>query len=359
MLDTFGVEEEFMLVDSRTLAPVDLAGDAVAELKALPHRGDVTNEFLSSQVEYATSVCRSIEDARDEIHDFRSDLSVWARKHDLVALGSGTPFKTPEKPPVFPSERYERIAHDVGLLAREHLVNGMHVHVGVSNADEAVHVLNGLRPWLPLLLALSSNSPFWAGQDTAHHSWRSIQMRRWTTYGIPPYLHDSEEYEGLCTRLRGVGATTDYSANGWMIRLSAQFPTVEIRVCDTQLDPTSAVAMASILRALAHASADATSHQGKPVRLHVLDSELWHAARYGISNGVYDPVTDLHSAFPSALRSLHSVIEPHVRMQGSGDLIDEYVDRILVDGTGAARQRDARRLGHDDLVALYELTFLS
>lgn len=334
MLNTFGVEEEFMLVSSRTLAPVDLATEAVAELKVLPHRGRVMNEFLSSQVEYATSVCRSIEDARDELHTFRGELRAWARERDLIAMGSGTPFDIPENLPVFPSERYERIAHDVGLLAREHLLNGMHVHVGISSGDEGVHVLNGLRPWLPLLVALSPNSPFWAGQDTAHHSWRSIQTRRWTTYGTPPFLHDFEEYESLCTRLRGVGATTSYSANSWAVRLSAQLPTVEIRLCDTQLDLTSALAMASILRALAHASAD-SPHQPIPVRMHVLDSELWHAARYGITNSVYDPLTDSHSAFPNALSSLRRVIEPHLRIQGAEDCANDFLDRVLVEGTGA------------------------
>lgn len=356
MMRTFGIEEEFMLVDRRTLAPVDLAGDAVAELGERPHRGEVTNEFLPSQLEHATAICEDLEEARLAISSFRSELGAWAKQHGLRAIGSGTPFDLPGGPPEFSSARYRRIARDVGMLAGEHLINGMHVHVGVSGLEEGVRVVNGLRPWLPLLVGLSSNSPFWAGADTGHHSWRSIQVRRWTTHGTPPHFHDYEEYQSLVARLQGVGATSSYSSNGWAVRLSPRFPTVEIRVCDAQLGSDSTLGLASVLRALAHACAqdDRPPHH---VRTHVLDSEWWHAARWGITQRIYDPTSDSQQDAAEAIASLRGVIAPAAQEQRADDCVAEFFERIAIEGTGATRQRDALRDGVEGLSRLHARAF--
>lgn len=186
MEDTFGVEEEFMLVDPQSLAPVPIADAAIGELREAVSGGTVTSEFLPSQVEFATGVCRTPGEARRDLGGFRRLLGEWAVRHGTLVTPAGTSFAMMEAAPRLRGERYPRIAQDIGMLTIEHLINGMHVHVGISDPEEGVRVLNGLRPWLPLMLALSANSPFWAGQDTGHSSWRMIHNRRWTTYGVPP-----------------------------------------------------------------------------------------------------------------------------------------------------------------------------
>ena len=211
MQDTFGIEEEFMLVEHDTLVPTPVAESAIAALVSASGEGAVTSEFLPSQIEYATEICRTPADAWRGVLGFRRLLGDWAEQHGVIALPSGTPFQTMREVPVLPGERYRKIARDVGHLTVEHLVNGMHVHVGISDREEGVRVLSGLRGWLPLLLALSGNSPFWAGADTTYHSWRSIQTRRWTTHGIPPELDDAAAYDLLEKRLTGIGATQEYS----------------------------------------------------------------------------------------------------------------------------------------------------
>lgn len=352
MQETFGIEEEFMIADPHTLTPVPAGQDAAAALDGAIKVGKVTPEFLPSQIEYATEVCQDAAQAWRGVNTFRRLLRGWAHQHDLVVVPSGTPFQTPAEPPEFAGERYQNIAHDVGRLATEHFVNAMHVHVGISDAEEGVRVLNGLRCWLPLILALSSNSPFWAGDDTGHHSWRSIQTRRWTTYGVPPHFESAREYEALRSRLMGIGATQEYCTMSWSARLSELYPTVEVRVCDTQLTARHTVALSLIIRALAHACAD--PHYFPPaVGAPVLDVELWNASRSGLSGKIYDPSTDAHTSARTAIRSLRTLIEPHLPGDGSARIIDAMLREISAEGTGAAVQRRAMSRGPAALADLY------
>ena len=125
------------------------------------------------------------------------------------------------------------------------------MHVGFDDRDERVRALLRLRPWLPTLLALSSNSPFWAGHDTGFDSWRAIHSRQWTTYGSPPAFTDAADYDETVSALIGIGATLDGGTINWNIRLAVLHPTVEIRVCDAQLDAQSVLTLALLIRALA------------------------------------------------------------------------------------------------------------
>ena len=344
MEDTFGVEEEFMIVDARTLAPVSIADSAIADLRSAVTGGAVTAEFLPSQVEFSTGICRTPGEAGRDIGGFRRLLSAWAARHGVLVTPAGTSFTMMDTAPRLRGERYPRIARDIGMLTIEHLVNGMHVHVGISDPEEGVRVLNGLRPWLPLLLALSANSPFWAGADTGHSSWRAIQTRRWTTYGIPPHVGDFAEYSALRERLRGVGATQEYCETSWSVRLSEHFPTVEVRVCDVQLTPQAALAVALIVRSLAHVCAD-PAYEPIAVRSHVLDAELWHAARHGVAGTVYVPDGDAHVTASDALHALWRRIAPVARSQGSTRIITAHLRALAAGRTPVHEQRAALEEG--------------
>lgn len=342
-LQTFGIEEEFMLVDRRTLAPAQLAGAALKHLGQLTREGSISCEFLPSQVEHATQVCTEVNEAEQSLLGFRRALAEWSDQHDLIAIPSGTPFVVSHDkvPPLI--DRYELIAEDVGFIASEHFMNGMHVHIGIESAEQGVQVLNGLRPWLPVLLAMSSNSPFWAGSDSGHHSWRAIQTRRWTTSGIPPHFADAGEYETIHQRMLGVGATQEYAKTNWAIRLSEHYPTVEVRVFDVQLTAHEAVSLAEIVRALANAAAD-DRLPNAPARTHVLDAELWHAARWGLTNGLYDPISGQHSSADFVLAQLSLVTRPYLERDGALHAVRAFLRDIELGITGAARQRES--LGH-------------
>lgn len=343
---TFGLEEEFVLLDPRTLTTRDVGLQAVEQLRGIGP-GLVVREFFPSQIEYATPVCRTVGEALADVAAFRRRLAEWADAAGVVVASTGSPFAASERAPELHG-RYATIAHDIAGLTTEHQLNGLHVHVGIPDRDAGIRASNFLRPWLPVLLALAANSPFWHGQDTGFASWRAIHSRRWTTHGIPPYFADAAEHDEARARLVGVGATSDAGTINWHTRLSAAHPTLEVRVCDAQLDPHSSVALAALIRALVVVGFD--SDVPRPTRYEGWDAALWHAARHGTASTLVDPRSGRLVPAAVVIDALHDLIRPHL-----GDDDDRVIDGFLADvaqgGGGAAQQRRAHRRGR--LVALY------
>ncbi len=346
---TFGIEEEFVLLDPATLAPVDCGLDAVAELDDQAV-GSVVREFLPSQVEFASAPCATADEALAQLGGFRHRLSAWADDVGVVAAGTGTPFRVGGATPSWDG-RYAVIAADIGAIADEHHINGLHVHVGIPDRDDRVHASNGLRPWQHVLLALSSNSPYWAGRDTDFASWRAIHSRRWTTYGVTPWFTDAAEYDATFELLSGVGATSDAGAVNWYARLSAKHPTLETRTCDVQLDPASTVALAVVVRALVAAALERSAEP--PDGPEAWDAALWHSARWGTAGTLLDPETVRLAPATAVLARLHARVSPYLADRFERVLVDGYLRRVVECGTGAAFQRRAAQQGCPALAGLY------
>jgi carboxylate-amine ligase len=346
MATTFGIEEEFLLLDPGTLTPVDCAAQITA-LDDGRHAGTVGREFLCSQVEYAKPVCTTMTDAHDALLGFRRRLGQWADGAGVVAAGSGTPFGRGTSATVSPGARYSRISSEAAALGRDHQIDGLHVHVGVDR-DSGVRACNALRRWLPVLLALSGNSPFWDARDTGCDSWRAIHSRRWTTYGIPPVFRDPDDYDDTVAALIGIGATVDAKALNWNMRLSATFPTLEVRVCDAQLDAESSVALAVVVRALVDSArtGDASSAQDRAP----WDAALWHAARHGVSDALVHPFTGRLAPAQDVLNTLRKHIAPHLHGSDETRAVDALLERPH---TGAGLQREAYGAGLPALTQLY------
>lgn len=347
MATTFGIEEEFVMLDPVTLATADARG-AVASL-ASSRDGVVTKEFFRSQIEHATHVCTDALEALDCLLAFRDRLSSWAREWGLVAAGAGTPLRIGHDSSLSEDERYARIAAQVAGIAPEHQINGLHVHVGIPDRDTGMRASNALRPWLPILLAMSANSPFWNGTDTGFHSWRAIHGRRWTTSGITPWFADASAYDDAVARLSGIGATSDLGTINWNIRLSNAYPTVEIRVFDAQLDAWSAVALAIIARILVEHARD----RFDPTQFDVTDAALWHAARYGVSSTLVHPTEGELIPAVDALLLLQREVDPHLQTAFERTCVDGLFARLAAGSTGAAAQRLARSRGDAALADLY------
>jgi carboxylate-amine ligase len=351
---TFGIEEEFVLLDPHTLIAVDRAPEAIAALSGA--RGAVGKEFFPSQIEFASPVFTSVTEALDAVREFRRSLAAWAEAAGLVAAGTGTPFRTGPGSEISPDVRYAHIADDIAGVTPDHQINGLHVHVGIPDAESGVRASNTLRVWLPTLLALSSNSPYWHGEDTGFDSWRAIHSRRWTTYGAPPFFRDAAEHDAARWALRGIGATSDPGTINWNVRLSARYPTVEVRVFDAQLDPRSSVALAAITRALV-ASADlptVPAARDQPSEaMDLTDAALWHAARFGLGGTLVHPFSGRVLPARDVLHAFDDRIRPHLADPAERDLVDELLRRAIRDGSGAARQRRARTSGLGGLARLY------
>lgn len=343
---TFGIEEEFMLLDPRRLTPVDLGRRVVDDLRG-DGAGEVAREFFCSQIEYATPVCETVADAEDALLGFRRRLAQWAADAGVVAAGTGTPIQAARHPAVSSGERYARVATDVGALADDHQINGLHVHVGIPDRDTGVQASNTLRPWLPVLLALSANSPFWDGAETGYDSWRAIHSRRWTTYGVPPRFRDADDYDRTVAKLIGVGATSDEGTINWTVRLSSKYPTLEVRVCDAQLDPSASVALAAIIRALVGTAA---MHEPDRTPDSPADAALWHAARFGLGTTLVHPLTGRPAPSREVLRLLHDRTAPLLREDNERAAVDAFLRRAV---NGAAFQRRAAASGTPALALLF------
>jgi glutamate---cysteine ligase / carboxylate-amine ligase len=339
---TFGIEEEFVLLDRATLTPVPVSAELRSELARFDFGGGVVHsEFLLSQLEYASPVLRTFEEAAQSLWAFRTALDGCTDGHGVVAAGVGTPFANPTQTLVTADDRYVEIADSMGALALEHHISGLHVHVGVPDRNAAIRALNYLRPWLPVLLAMSANSPFWCGKDTTFGSWRAIQYRRWTTAGCPPVFANAADYDRRTQALIGIGVTPDKGSISWSARLSARHPTVEIRVADAQLEPSTTLFLALLGRALVATSMDRPTNPPVDPGPELLDAALWHAARHGLSGELVHPVEGKLAPATEAIESL--LDETHQALKAAGDLaiVTALAEQLLLIGTGADRQRHA------------------
>lgn len=336
----FGIEEEFMFLSADRLLPVAAAEAARALLQGEPELAPyVGAEFLASQIEYSSPILTTRTQALEALSCFRAHLGRIADSAGVHAAGTGLPFDTDDWPAPTPGPRYEHIRADVRSVAHDHQVNALHVHVNVPSRDAGVHALNGVRPWIPVLLALGSNSPFWHGRDTGFASWRSLLARRWATGGCPPHFRDATDYDARAARLVEVGASVDLACIAWDARLSERFPTLELRVFDSQLDAESAVVLALLSRALVVTSLDAEPVAGAPPEL--LDAQLWLAARDGLHGRLVNPVGGSLEATGEVVAALVRHVRPALQALGDADFVEAALAQRLRDGTGADRQRAA------------------
>src|SRR5690349_9451783 len=223
---TMGVEEEFYLVD----AEGDLVQEAAETVGEPDDDVDLKPELLRSQVESGSVVQREHAALHADLIGLRATLAEGARAHGARLISSGTAIYLPNDPPdVAPSARYRRIADHVGRFVVEDATCRCHVHIGVADRETVVVVSNHLRPWLPVLLALSANSPFHRGEDTGYASSRYLLWGRWPTAGPPPYLESAEHYEAIARGLLVSEVALDRGMIYWDIRPSEHQPTIEIR----------------------------------------------------------------------------------------------------------------------------------
>lgn len=210
-----------------------------------------------------------------------------------------------------------------------------------------------MRRWLPVLLAMSANSPFWCGQDTAFSSWRAIEYRRWTTAGCPPVFIDAADYDRRTRALIGIGATPDKGSISWASRLSNHQPTVEIRVFDAQLEPSSTLLLALLGRALVATSMGRTGDSRPAPGPELLDAALWHAARHGLSGELVHPVENCLAPASVVIQAL--LDETRQALKSSGDLAiaTALTEQLLLVGTGADRQRQAFAQGGKEGLAAF------
>ncbi|MET4098905.1 carboxylate-amine ligase [Agrococcus sp. UYP10] len=355
---TFGVEEEVILLEPGSLAPVDIADEVIAELEhsdADVHW--ITHEYLRAQVEFSSPVLADADAADRVVREFRRAVAGAVARRGLLAASSGTAYGA-GRSATGAGERYARFAQELGAIHPDHRIQGLHVHVAVSSREEGVAVMRALRPWLAPLLALTANSPCFGGVDTGFASWRTIVGRRFTTASVPPAFADAADYDRRVRALVGLGATLDRSSIFWMMRLAERYPTIELRVFDAQLTADETVGAALLARALVEsAAAGDLPHAAAAAHAEHLDAAVWHAARHGLDDVLVDPVTASIAPARHVIERMLDAVRPALDASGDRDRVEALIARLRAEGNGAARQRAALAEGVPALERLLRTSF--
>lgn len=352
---SFGVEEEYLLLDEATGSPVDRAAELIRSFERSGEGAE--HEFFSSQLETSTPVCRDAVEAEAALTLFRSSMSRAASEHGVVLAGTGLPPIGGETVgTVTPRPRYRAIEAEMRNVAAHQYSTGLHVHVEVPSREAGVDALARLSRWAPALLALTANSPLWSGAPTGFASWRHVMGLLWPVAGYPPPFQDAADYERSVSRLIASGVLLDSGVVTWVARLSENYPTLELRIADAQLEVRDTVAFAALVRALVdRCLSDALEHPERPrLAPGLVNGAVWMAARDGLEATLVDPLTaEPRPAFELVGLMIGSVER---ELEGFGDLqrVERYVERLRREGGPARRQLERfRETGISGLIGLY------
>ncbi|MFK0168974.1 glutamate--cysteine ligase [Streptomyces sp. NPDC090306] len=339
---TVGVEEELLLVDPETGEPKAFSAAVLARAArddAAP--GVFEKELYGQQLEFATrpqadmgALGAEILRCREEAARHSEDLGC-----AVVALASSP---LPVSPTLTTSERYAWMEERYGLPVQEQLVCGCHVHVAVDSDEEGVAVLDRIRPWLPVLTAISTNSPFWQGRDSGYASYRTQVWTRWPSAGPTEPFGSAEGYHRRVADMVATGAIRDEHMAYFDARLSDTYPTVEVRVGDVCLHADTALLLAALVRGLVETAARQwRSGAGVPGHsVSLLRLAGWQAARSGLDGPLLDPGT----LRPRPARDVVAALLDHVGDalvdSGDTDLARDTVARLVKHGNGARVQRE-------------------
>jgi carboxylate-amine ligase len=350
---TLGVEEEYLLVDAVTLA---LRADGEALATARRRVGDrVESEITTAQVEVATPVCGSLAEVRAQLGRLRHAVAAAVATDGCRLLVAGThPFGSWRDQRLTPKARYVELLERWGLLALQQGINGCHVHVAVPDPDTRIAVLDRVRPWLPVLLALTASSPFWEGVDTGYASYRSQWYSRWPIAGPPPLLGDDAGFRARVAELTEIGVVRDASFLYWDVRPSARYPTLEFRVADVCPLLDDAVLHAGLARSLVRTLA---GQAAAGVAVPTLPDDVaraaqWRAARYGLGDRLLHPVERRLRPAADVVAALLALVDEDLAAHGERDEVAALAAAALARGSSAERQRTLAHGSGGDLVAV-------
>jgi len=339
---TLGVEEEYMLLDGETFDLVQHVDTVLAATSGHELESRINPELMQSVLEIATPVCHSAADVESELRKLRGYVCDLARERGMRVGSAGThPFSLFERQRITARDRYRNLVDQMQYVARRELIFGMHVHVAVDDPEKAIQVVNGLLVHVPMLLALSANSPFWRGEPTGLASSRQMVFAAFPRSGPPPRFASYAEYAEVVGQLEKTGCIADYTHIWWDIRLHPRLGTVEIRICDAVTRVEEAVALTAYCQALVkHFCERHERGEDIPSYHRILTTEnKWLAARYGLEAPVMDLATGRRNRVSVAqlVRRTLKELEPHARELGS-DRELAGVREILSRGNGSDRQ---------------------
>jgi glutamate---cysteine ligase / carboxylate-amine ligase len=333
---TVGIEEEVMLLDETSWA---LAHRIDSVLPRLPRTGSesFTAETHGSALEIQTDVHARIDAAIEELATLRRELDATLRPLSMRAASAGThPFAVWQEIVVSAGERYQFVYGSMRELARREPTFGLHVHVGVPSTEAAIHATNRLRTHIPLLLALSVNSPFWQGRDTGLASARTPLFQAFPRVGIPRAFADYAEYVETVDVLIRCDAVPEPTFLWWDVRPQPRFGTVEVRIMDAQTTLADTAAIAALVQCIVRAEVEGADHLERPMPQEVLEENRFLAARDGMDTELIEPELGRRVPVRELLADLVAVCRPHAEALGCAAELEDVIR--LGERTGAQRQ---------------------
>ncbi|MBG6135139.1 carboxylate-amine ligase [Longispora fulva] len=353
----FGVEEEFLVVDPASRVVVPHAEGVIRRARErLGAR--VSGEITKMQLETKTDPCGSAKELFAQLTEARGVLGACAAAEGVRVVATGTSVLAGTvPPPITEGARQDRGIAKFRGLHDEQAICAVHVHVEMPDRDRALRVSNHLRPFLPVLITLTANSPFWDGRDSGYASWRTTVWPRWPVAGPPPFFTSVAHYDGLIDTFLSVGALVDTGTIFWDIRPSVSHPTIEIRVADVPITAEESALYAALVRALVvHVGAAVDrGEDGPEVSPELLRVAYWQASRDGLAGDGLDVRTGLLVPAAEQVRNLFDLVRPVLEDNGDLDLVSGWLRRLFDGGTGATRQRAAAERAGDPAGAVDHL----
>lgn len=341
---TIGIEEEYLLVDRDSRALVEVPQAMMAECEAAL-ADKVSPEYMQCQIEIGTGVCTTVAEARDDLRNLRRTIADCAAKHNAAPIAASChPFADWKKQHHTDKDRYNQIRQDLGGVMRRMLICGMHVHVGLGDDALRADLLSQLSYFLPHLLALSSSSPFWQGEDTGLASYRLSVFDTLPRTGLPPQLNSWDEYRRSVEALVDLGLIEDSTKIWWDLRPSHRFPTLETRICDVCPRMEDTLTLAAVIQCVTRMlwRLRTANQRWRVYDRFLIAENRWRAQRYGIEEGLIDfgrgeivPMAELTDELIDLLAEDAEALGCSAELQN--------MRRILDRGTSSMRQRAVRQ----------------
>lgn len=335
-----GIEEEYQTIDPVTR---DLRSHIAAEIiekgKMLLHEA-IKAEMHQSVVEVGTGICNNVQEAREQITFIRSKIIELARENNLLVAASGThPFADWRKQEIYPDERYRIIVEDLKQVARANLIFGLHVHIGVADHEEAINLMNAVRYFLPHILALSTNSPFWLGMETGFKSYRCKVFDKFPRTNIPDYFLSWDDFQSYVDTLVRTNTIDNAKKIWWDIRPHPFYPTLEFRICDVPMRVDETIAIVALIQATVAKlyKLHAANQDFRLYRRDLLMENKWRASRYGTGGKLIDFGKKIEVPFHDLMHEYLEFVDDVLDELGSRKEI-EYIPQMLKMGSGAERQ---------------------
>lgn len=337
---TIGIEEEYQIINPQTRQLTSYITQFLDDKHTTLLEREIKPELHQSQVELGSNVCHNIQEARAELIKMRTMINDMATQKGLAIVASGThPLSLWSEQEITPFDRYRKVLEDMQVLARQLLIFGMHVHIGIEDPELIIDVMNVSRYMLPHILALSSSSPFWEGRHTGLASYRSAVFRRFPRTGIPPSFVSNAEYQRFLSTLIRTGSIPDASKIWWDVRPHHLYPTIEFRVCDLCTTVDEAICIAAIFQSLV-LTLWKMRRKNTTFRVYssgLIDENKWRAVRYGINGKLIDFGRAEELPASTLIEELVEFVADAAEELGCLKEV-QYALEILKHGTSADRQ---------------------